>query len=48
MNLTKKAVRGSVRIYTVSADGKQMIESAANVGEDGSPVMRQFYFKRVM
>lgn len=47
MNLAKDKTRGSVRVYTVSYDGKELIESAANVDDDGNPYVRRFYFKRL-
>lgn len=47
MNLAKDKVRGSVRTYTVSADGKELIEAAANVDTEGNPYIRRFYYKRI-
>ncbi len=46
MGLTKGGSLGSVRIYTVSADGSEMIESATVVGEDGKPMVRRFRWVR--
>jgi hypothetical protein len=36
-----------VRTYAISADGKEMTESAADVNEAGEPFVRNFHFKRV-
>lgn len=47
MSLSKNQHLGSVRVYAVSADGKQMTESAANVNDGGSPFVRNFHYKRV-
>jgi hypothetical protein len=46
MGLTKGGNLGSVRTYTVSADGSEMIESATVVGEDGKPTVRRFRWVR--
>ncbi|MFO1493304.1 MAG: hypothetical protein U1F26_01415 [Lysobacterales bacterium] len=46
VQLVRQGVPGSTRIYTVSADGQSMIETAANVGDDGKPYMRTHYFHR--
>lgn len=45
MGLGKGSMPASTRIYTVSADGKSMIETAVN--HNGVPVMRTNYFTRV-
>lgn len=42
MGLSKSGRLGSVRVYTVSADGSEMIESATVVGDDGKPAVRRF------
>jgi hypothetical protein len=47
MSLSKNKVLGSVRVYAVSADGKEMTESAANVDGTGAPFVRNFHFRRV-
>ena len=47
MSLAKDRRLGSVRVYAVSADGKEMTESATNVDQDGVPFVRNFHFKRV-
>jgi hypothetical protein len=36
----------SVRVYTVSADGREMIESATVVGADGKPAVKRFRWVR--
>lgn len=38
---------GSVRVYSISADGSEMTESAANVDGDGAPFVRTFHFRRI-
>lgn len=47
MSLAKNKAMGSVRVYVISADGKQMTESAANVNAAGAPFVRNFHFRRV-
>jgi hypothetical protein len=47
MSLSRNRVLGSVRAYAISADGKEMTESAANVENTGAPFVRNFHFKRV-
>ena len=47
LELVKGGAPASTRVYTVAADGKTMIETAAYVGGDGKPVMRTNYFNRV-
>jgi hypothetical protein len=47
MGLAKDKVLGAVRVYTVSADGKEMTESAANVDGTGAPFVRNFHFRHV-
>jgi hypothetical protein len=47
MGLAKNKVLGAVRVYTISADGKEMTESAANVDDKGAPFIRSFHFRRV-
>jgi len=46
MGLTKDGKFGSVRVYTVSADGREMTESATFVDPDGKPVMRRVRWVR--
>lgn len=47
MGLAKDKRPGSTRVYSVSADGREMIESAVNVGDDGMPFVRTFHFTRL-
>lgn len=47
MQLAKGGKPASTRIYTVSEDGKQMIETVAYFGPDGQPVLRRNHFSRV-
>lgn len=46
MGMTKAGNFGSVRVYTVSADGREMTESATSVGPDGKPLVRRFRWVR--
>jgi hypothetical protein len=46
MGLTKGGNLGSVRVYTVSAGGREMIESATVVGDDGKPAVLRFRWVR--
>jgi hypothetical protein len=47
LQLSKGGVPGSTRIYTVSADGQRMTETAAYFTDDGKPVVRTHQFTRV-
>ena len=47
LQLARADVPGSTRIYTVEPDGNSMVETAANFGANGQPVMRFNYFRRV-
>ena len=47
MSLAKEKSLESVRVYAVSADGKEMIESAADVDDKGVPFVRNFRFTRI-
>jgi hypothetical protein len=47
MQLSKGGVPGSTRIYTVSADGQRMTETAAYFTDDGKPVVRTHQFTRL-
>lgn len=47
MDLVKGGVPASTRVYTVAADGKTLIETAAYAGGNGMPMMRTNYFTRV-
>ena len=46
MGLTKGGNLGSVRVYTVSANGREMTESATVVGDDGKPTVLRFRWTR--
>lgn len=46
MGLSKGGNLASVRIYTVSADGSEMIENATFVGDDGKPMVGRFRWVR--
>jgi hypothetical protein len=45
--LGKGGIPASTRIYTVAPSGAEMIETAVYFSNDGKPVMRTNYFKRV-
>ena len=47
MTVGQNKALGSVRVYAVSADGREMTESAANVDNDGAPFVRNFHYKRI-
>lgn len=47
MQLSKGGVPGSTRIYTLSANGRRMVETAAYFTDDGRPVVRTHHFTRV-
>jgi len=47
MALAEGGVPASTRIYTVSADGRSLIETAVYFGNDGLPIMRTHYFARL-
>ena len=47
MSLAREKQLESVRTYAVSADGKEMIESAADVDDAGVPFVRNFRFTRL-
>jgi hypothetical protein len=47
MDLVKKGIPASTRVYTVAADGKTLTETAAYAGGNGLPMMRTNYFTRV-
>lgn len=46
MGLSKGGNLASVRVYTVSADGSEMIENATFVGDDGKPLVSRFRWVR--
>ena len=47
LELGRRGIPASTRVYTVSADRKTMIETAAYIGERGKPVFRTNYFTRL-
>jgi hypothetical protein len=47
MSQAKDNALAGVRVYSISADGNEMTESAANVDSTGAPFVRNFYFKRI-
>jgi hypothetical protein len=47
MQFAKGGIPASKRVYTLAADGKTMIETAAYVGPDGKPLLRTNYFSRI-
>jgi len=47
MSQAKDKALAGVRVYSISADGNEMTESAANVDSTGAPFVRNFYFKRI-
>lgn len=47
MSLAREKQLESVRTYAVSADGQEMVESAADVDDEGVPFVRNFYFTRL-
>lgn len=47
MNLARNKMPASVRVYTLSADGKEMTEAAADLDGSGEPFIRTFRFKRL-
>jgi hypothetical protein len=47
MQLAKNGSPASTRIYSVSPDGKSMIETVAYFRQDGQPVLRKNYFARI-
>lgn len=47
MQLGKNGIPGSTRIYTVAADGKTMVETAAYFDKGGKPILRTNYFTRI-
>jgi hypothetical protein len=47
MSLAREKQLESVRTYAISADGKEMTESAADVDDNGVPFVRNFRFTRV-
>jgi hypothetical protein len=47
MSLARDKQLESVRTYAVSADGREMTESAADVDDNGVPFVRNFRFTRI-
>jgi hypothetical protein len=47
MNMGKNGASAGVRVYAVSTDGREMTESAAGIGPQGDPFVRNFHFKRI-
>ena len=47
MNLAQGRGLESVRVYAISADGREMTESAAGVDNAGVPFVRNFHFRRI-
>ncbi|MBX3592953.1 MAG: hypothetical protein KF783_00640 [Sphingomonas sp.] len=47
MSIAKDGHLGSVRTYSISANGEEMTESAASVDQNGAPFVRVFHFRRV-
>ena len=47
MSLAREKQLESVRTYAVSANGREMIESAADVDDEGKPFVRNFRFTRI-
>ncbi|MET3713197.1 hypothetical protein ABIC65_003927 [Sphingomonas trueperi] len=47
MSLSKNRMLGSVRVYAVSPDGREMTESAAAADSGGAPFVRNFHFRRL-
>ncbi len=47
MSLAKNKMLGSVRVYAISSDGKEMTESAAAADARGAPFVRNFHFRRL-
>lgn len=47
MSLAKDKQLESVRTYAISANGRQMTESAADVDDQGVPFVRNFHYTRI-
>lgn len=47
MSIAKEKSLASVRVYSISANGREMTESAADVDGTGAPFVRKFHFRRV-
>ena len=47
MSIAKDRRLGSVRVYAISDDGREMTESAAAVDGSGTPFVRNFHYRRI-
>lgn len=47
LNLARAKTMGSVRVYIVSANGREMTESAAGLNGRGEPFVRNFHYTRL-
>lgn len=47
MSMAKNKGLVGVRVYAISADGREMTESAAGINRDGAPFARDFHFRRI-
>ncbi len=47
LNIAKAKRLGSVRVYSVSANGNEMTESAAGLNDKGEPFVRNFHYVRL-
>jgi hypothetical protein len=47
MDLVKKGIPASTRVYIVASDGRTLTETVAYAGGNGMPMMRTNYFTRV-
>ena len=47
MSITKNGSLAGVRVYTISAGGNEMTESASGVRSGGVPFVRNFHFRRI-
>ena len=47
MSQAKEKALSGVRVYSISADGDEMTESAANVDATGAPFVRTFHFRKL-
>ena len=47
MSQAKDKALAGVRVYSISPDGNEMTESAADVDSTGAPFVQAFYFKRI-
>lgn len=47
LTLGRDGVPGSTRIYTLERGGRSMIETSSYFGDDGRPIVRTHYFRRL-